>query len=600
MDLLSRLLQAQNARNNQNIVVQRAAAALRNLNSNNNTTPFLTISSYPNMVYNGATQTQGLQHHQHVGTGIHRSTNINSNYNSNPNNNGINNSNNNGIITQSRNKNNNTNSMNNFSHINTFSQSHGAATNIVVDHPASRNNSASNHKNDNCCNDGSKGRLNFDQNKYISSLCNTNMNSINNNHNTSNSTGIAINNTNGNSNSTNNVSTQLVQMNNTRNGNQCQLQNILSTKGIMLVDNKHNNGGNVKIPYLSTQCDGIQNNNDAGMLSQITFLKQKVAAMEKQLQSGNNNVDNNNSKNSSKRIDNKTDNITVSLNNTTSGTNVNNSATQFMNTNNDISMNMGNNSNSNNSKYNNNNSDIVNSVVNGLPNDIILSQVLSSGNMNVNSNSSSILSSSNQLAHGNILSCLYENKVTELLCRLRQLELFMANNHISNNILSHLSSSGIFGSNMNNFVGSNDMNIANIQLSQLRSEIELKQRELHVLSMLKNAPNMMQNDRNNMGDNLQPMQHQEAIPSNQVMLEFVTCIMFLFFLDCAWLCGYYWDQLESGRRKNFRSDGKVFRVTENCTDNTKSACIIRYVHFCFVLWCLIRFIALFHIIYIIE
>ena len=89
MDLLSKLIQASNARKNQNIVVQRAA--LCNTNSNRYSTPGL--------------------HHQLV-NGIHRSKNV-SNYYNNSNNSSINNSNN-GIMTKT-------------THSNTFCQSHGAA-----------------------------------------------------------------------------------------------------------------------------------------------------------------------------------------------------------------------------------------------------------------------------------------------------------------------------------------------------------------------------------------------------------------------------------------------------------------------------------------
>ena len=70
---------------------------------------------------------------------------------------------------------------------------------------------------------------------------------------------------------------------------------------------------------------------------------------------------------------------------------------------------------------------IINDIklMNCVSSGIILSQVLSPGNKNLNINNSSILSSSNQLAHRNVLSCVHDNKVTELLSRLRQLELFV-------------------------------------------------------------------------------------------------------------------------------------------------------------------------------
>ena len=359
----SRLLQAENVRNNQSIAVQRAAAALRNINSNSNSTPFLMISSYANVA---ATHTQGLQHHQQLDNGIYRSTNIRNNYHGNMNNNSNNSSNNNGVITQSTNKNNSTNSMNNFCNINTFSQSHGAAINGVVDHHKSRDNNATNNnsyhgfqasiKNNNCCNDDSKQGLRFDENKYISCWCNTDVNSINNSPNNGNA-----------NNNTNNFGTKLVQMTHARNENQCDLQNMISTKGFMLVEN---------------------------MNDQIALLKQKVAAIEKQPHS------NNSSKNSSQRSNSKTDSITVYLNTTTNGTNVSNSATQVMSTRNNISMNQSNNNNINNNNYKNK-SNIGISLMNGLPNDIILSQALSPDNMNLNSNNSNILFSSNQLAYGN-------------------------------------------------------------------------------------------------------------------------------------------------------------------------------------------------------
>ena len=56
--------------------------------------------------------------------------------------------------------------------------------------------------------------------------------------------------------------------------------------------------------------------------------------------------------------------------------------------------------------------------------------------------------------------------------------------------------------------------------------------------------------------------------SNQVMSTFITfnVYFFLIALDCV-----------TGRRNTFRSDGKVFGVTENCTDNTKTACILKSV-----------------------
>ena len=229
MDLLNRLLQAQSARNNQNIIVQRGSIGQCQFKQrvNSNSTPFLTISSYGSAVYNAATHTQGIQPDEQLGNAIHRSTNISNKYNSNINNN----SNNSGIITQSINTNNSTNSMNTFCNKNTFSQSNGAGINRVVDYHKSRDNSATNnsscngfqaiHKNDNCFNDGSKHGLNFDQHKYISSLCNTDANSVNNSHNKGNSTSIAIDNTNSDSNNnTNNFGTKLVQMNNARIGNQ--------------------------------------------------------------------------------------------------------------------------------------------------------------------------------------------------------------------------------------------------------------------------------------------------------------------------------------------------------------------------------------------
>ena len=157
------------------------------------------------------------------------------------------------------------------------------------------------------------------------------------------------------------------------------------------------------------------------------------------------------------------------------------------------------------------------------------------GNMNVNSNRHNILSCSNQMTHGNILNCLHQNKV-KLLCRLRQLELFVVNNHKSNNILSQLTLCGLFGS-MHDFSKSKDLNIRNTQLSQLRSQIEIKQRELQVLSMLKDAPNMMETDTNNIRNILHIMQCQAVVPSNQVMLTFLRCNMF--FSCCSGLYKYH-------------------------------------------------------------
>ena len=102
---------------------------------------------------------------------------------------------------------------------------------------------AGNTKNDNCCNDSGNYELNLDQNKYISCLClrNTNLSSINGNNN-GNVNNIAINNAN---NSTNNFGAQLVQVNNTRNENQC--------------------------PNIISQCHGVKNNIDGATLSQIAW-----------------------------------------------------------------------------------------------------------------------------------------------------------------------------------------------------------------------------------------------------------------------------------------------------------------------------------------
>ena len=172
MDLLSRLIQAQqaqNARNNTNIVVQRAAA-LRSINSNGNPSQFLAVASYLNVVYNApTTHIQGVQSHQQLVNEISRSTNVSNNYNSNLNNHSISNSNNNDT-TQTTN-NNNTNNLSNICNVNTISQSHG------------NNFKARNPKNSNCYSIGSKHGLNLDQNRYITSLFNTNLNNINGNHN---------------------------------------------------------------------------------------------------------------------------------------------------------------------------------------------------------------------------------------------------------------------------------------------------------------------------------------------------------------------------------------------------------------------------------
>ena len=95
-----------------------------------------------------------------------------------------------------------------------------------------------------------------------------------------------------------------------------------------------------------TNSDGIKSINDNGLLSQIALLKQKVA-VRTQIESCNNSVDNNST----------------------------------------------NNSNINNNNYNNN-SNIVNGLMYGLPDDITLSQILSSASLNANSNGE-VLSCSN-------------------------------------------------------------------------------------------------------------------------------------------------------------------------------------------------------------
>lgn len=261
-------------------------------------------------------------HHQQLVIRIHRYANVNC-YNSIPHNNTINNSNNT-LMTKTTNKNNITPSINNFYHSNTFSQSNGTVTHI--DNNITNNNSydhfqAINIKNDNCYIDGSK-------HGSISCLCNTNLNDINDNNN-GRSNSITINNTN---NNIKNFDTKLTQV---------------------------NDNGNVQLLYHSTQCDGIQSNNDNATLLQIALLKLKVAAVGKQIQSGNNNIDNISINNSSQRICNNTDDRT-------NETNVTNSEIQVVNTNNDISTNQDYNSTNN---YNNN-SNIVNSLMNCLPNNV--------------------------------------------------------------------------------------------------------------------------------------------------------------------------------------------------------------------------------------
>ena len=156
--------------------------------------------------------------------------------------------------------------------------SHRVTGNMAVDHHKSRNNNntsinsyhgfhAGTSKNDNCCNDSGNYELKLDQNKCISCLClhNTNLSSINGNNN-GNVNNIAINNTNDNANnSTNSLGAQLVQVNNTRNENQC--------------------------PNIVSQCHGVKNNIDGATLPQIASFKEKVAAIERGNNANNKSVD---------------------------------------------------------------------------------------------------------------------------------------------------------------------------------------------------------------------------------------------------------------------------------------------------------------------
>ena len=78
------------------------------------------------------------------------------------------------------------------------------------------------------------------------------------------------------------------------------------------------------------------------------------------------------------------------------------------------------------------------------------------------------------------------------------------------------------------------------------------------------------------------MQHESGSRLTQVMSICFTFQVLASFLVCFCLlfCG------ATGLRKTFRSDGKVFRVTENPTDNHESACITKMVVFliCFVVF----------------
>ena len=140
--------------------------------------------------------------------------------------------------------------------------------------------------------------------------------------------------------------------------------------------------------YNSTQYHETNTNDSSAIMSQIALLKQ----MGKKIHSGTNTSSNNNSKHNGHSIHNKTYDIAINSNIT----------------NNDISMKSGNNKNDNNTNNNDNNSMCdVNTLMHGSLNDVLLSQILSTGITNVNNNR-------------NISSSL--NKVTEILCILKQLE----------------------------------------------------------------------------------------------------------------------------------------------------------------------------------
>ena len=187
--------EARNVRNNTGTVVQQAA--LRNMNPNGNSGPFLTIPSYLNVGYHAqTTHTQATQSNQQLVNGICRSTIVSSNCHSDTNDHSINSSNLNCIITQTRNNNNNSNNLNNVSNVNIISQSHAALSNVMVGRYGSNDKSKSNNKshkgfepsdpkNDNSYKIYYKHGLNSDQSRYISLSCNTNVYSIEWNHNDS-------------------------------------------------------------------------------------------------------------------------------------------------------------------------------------------------------------------------------------------------------------------------------------------------------------------------------------------------------------------------------------------------------------------------------
>ena len=237
--------------------------------------------------------------------------------------------------------------------------------------------------------------------------------------------------------------------------------NFFSTKGFMLVGNSTDERGKNKIPYNSRQCSKTNTNDSSATMSQIVLLKQQVIAMQQQIQAGTKTSISNNVRHNRQSISNKMYDMPINSNITNNGRNINDSATQRANTNNDISIK---------SDNNNNNNDInsVSRLINGSPNNVLfccLSQILSTGHVNVNNNNKNIfIFLLNQLLCGNLLRCFLENKVIELLCILRQLELFMANNHVSNNISPSL---GLFGSNINNYPNSNDVDIESIRPCQI-------------------------------------------------------------------------------------------------------------------------------------